>query len=179
MEVDKNTWQPEAIYCQFFSVRGCMFNLTALFTEEALMREKRIKMKENVSSVRNVRGKFQAEVQKRIDEAINVKKEIQKVNSEIAALRFKRRKREKANMDVDFVNLNADTTENFIHDKQAQQDNQKAIREERVDRYKDKRDEAYEDKHRKNYLSLSRWDFLRSFRAEKESEVQERIRNRR
>ena len=120
MEFDKNTWQPEAVYCQFFSITGCMFNLTALYTEEAMMREKRKKMKENVSSVRNMRGKFQAEVQKRIDEAVNVKKEVQKVNSEIAYLKLKRRKREKANMDVDFVNLNVDTTTNFIECKQAQ-----------------------------------------------------------
>ena len=80
-----------------------MFNLTAVFTEEAMMREKRKKMRENVSSTRNMRGKFQAMVQRRIEEAINVKREIALVNSEIAELKLNRRRREKANMDVDFV----------------------------------------------------------------------------
>ena len=103
LDQDKNLWQPEAVFCQFFSITGCMFNLTAVFTEEAMMREKRKKMRENVSSTRNMRGKFQAMVQRRIEEAINVKREIALVNSEIAELKLNRRRREKANMDVDFV----------------------------------------------------------------------------
>ena len=156
-----------------------MFNLTATFSEEAEMREKRKKMKEKDSSVKNLRGKFQAMVQKRIDEAINVKREIGIVNKEIAELKENRRKREKANMDVDFINLNVDTTANHANLKEMQQESQKAIREERLERYKDKREEAYDEKHKKNFLNLSKWDFLRSFRANKEAEVAERIRNRR
>ena len=143
------------------------------------MREKRKKMKEKDSSVKNLRGKFQAMVQKRIDEAINVKREIGIVNKEIAELKENRRKREKANMDVDFINLNVDTTANHANLKEMQQESQKAIREERLERYKDKREEAYDEKHKKNFLNLSKWDFLRSFRANKEAEVAERIRNRR
>ena len=85
-----------------------MFNLTATFIEEALMREKRKKMKENINLTRNLRGKFQAQVQKRIEEAISYKREIALVNAEIAELKLRRRKREKANMDVDFVNQNAE-----------------------------------------------------------------------
>ena len=61
-------------------------------------------MKENFSSTRNMRGKFQAMVQRRIEDAISVKKEIALVNQEIKELKLNRRKREKANMDVDFVN---------------------------------------------------------------------------
>ena len=48
---------------------------------------------------------------------------------------------------------------------------------ERMQKYKGKREDAYEKKHRKNFLSLSKWDFLRSFRSDKEAEVRERIRN--
>ena len=58
LDQDKNLWQPEDVFVQFFSLTGCMFNLTVVFTEEALMREKRKKMRENVSSTRNMRGKF-------------------------------------------------------------------------------------------------------------------------
>ena len=81
------------------------------------MREKRKKMKENFSSTRNMRGKFQAMVQRRIEDAISVKREIALVNQEIAELKFNRRKREKANMDVDFVNQNIDTAPKYVHEK--------------------------------------------------------------
>ena len=67
----------------------------------------------------------------------------------------------------------------YVHEKIYNQEKQIAVREERVERYKEKRDEAYEEKHRKNELSLYKWDFLRSFRAEKEAEMRELIRNRR
>ena len=59
LENEKNKWHCEAIFVNIFSIKGCMFNFTALFSEEAEMREKRLKMKADLGNVRNLRGKFQ------------------------------------------------------------------------------------------------------------------------
>jgi len=48
-------------------------------------------MKANVGDMKNVRGKHQAIVQKRIDEAVNLKLEIRKVNAENKAMKLKKR----------------------------------------------------------------------------------------
>ena len=102
-DIDKNAWQPDALYILFFSVTGCRFSLTAQFTEEVQMRESRKQIKDNTVSSFAMLGKFQAMVKKRISEAVDVKKEIRKVNYEIKQLKRKRRIREKANIDADFV----------------------------------------------------------------------------
>ena len=67
---------------------------------------------------------------------------------------------------------------NYVNERVFSQQRQAARREERQERYKEKRVETYETKHRENELSLHKWDFLRSFRADKEAEVAERVRNR-
>lgn len=75
------------------------------------MRESRKQIKDNTVSSFAMLGKFQAMVKKRISEAVDVKKEIRKVNYEIKQLKRKRRIREKANIDSDFVTLNAEANE--------------------------------------------------------------------
>ena len=42
-DIDKNTWQPEALYAQFFSEDGCQFSLKISFVEEELLRTNRNK----------------------------------------------------------------------------------------------------------------------------------------
>ena len=54
----------------------------------------------------------------------------------------------------------------------------KTLRESRTARYKEKRADDKDRKLMYDVLSLSKWDFLRVKRAEKEAEVAERIRNR-
>ena len=125
-----------------------------------------------------MRGKFQAMVQRRIEDAISVKREIAKVNQEIAELKLNRRKREKANMDIDFIHQNIDTTTKYVQEKLHNQEKQATERTKRVEEYKEKRDQAQKEKHRLNELSLYKWDFLRSFRADKEANMREMIRNR-
>lgn len=75
----------------------------SIFSEEAMLREKRREMQENCHDDRNLKRKFQQIVQSRIDEVVNVKREIAKVNDEIKMLKRKRRIREKSNIDTDFV----------------------------------------------------------------------------
>ena len=142
------------------------------------MRENRKKMKENVQSTRNMRSKFQAIVHARIADAGDVKKEIRRVNAEIIAYKRKRRVRESANIDVDFVSLNVDQAESFAATQVYNQEHNKKIHNERLQRYKLNREVDAEAKLRYNVLSLSKWDFLRVKRAEYEGEIGERIRNR-
>lgn len=75
------------------------------------MQESRKRMKDNTVSTFAMLGKFQAIVKKRISETVNVKSEIRKVNFEIKKLKRERRIREKANMDIDFVAMNAEPNE--------------------------------------------------------------------
>ena len=94
-DVDKNLWQPHDIHAQFFSQDGCTFKLTVNFTEEETMRENRKRMG-GTSSIKLMRGKFYEQVEKRIENAVNKKAEIRKVNKEIADLKRQRRHRERA-----------------------------------------------------------------------------------
>ena len=59
-DIDKNAWQPEALYAHFFSEDGCQFSLKAAFIEEELLRANRIKsaVVENPSTNKLMRGKF-------------------------------------------------------------------------------------------------------------------------
>ena len=56
-DVDKRVWQPDFIFCQFFSQRGCAFEVTVNFIEEEEMREKRNETK-NSKSVKHIRDRF-------------------------------------------------------------------------------------------------------------------------
>ena len=125
-----------------------------------------------------MRTKFQQEVQDRIDQAINVKREIQKVNQENKELKRARRIREKANIDTDFLAINAEGTESYVIDKMLQMQHTRNRRNHRTEIAKEKRETAKEDKHMYNVLSLCKWDFLRVKRADYEAQVAERIRNR-
>ena len=57
-DVDKNLWQPEALYAQFFSQDGCSFSLTVNYVEEEAMRDNRKNLKGNSKSIKQMRGKF-------------------------------------------------------------------------------------------------------------------------
>ena len=102
-DADKNAWQPEYVFVHLFSILGGTFRMTAVFSDEFILREKRKAMKENCNNDRNMRTKFQNIVRTRIEEAVSVKQEIKNVNEEIRLLKLKRRIREKANIDQDFV----------------------------------------------------------------------------
>ena len=65
------------------------------FTEEETMRENRKRMG-GTSSIKLMRGKFYEQVEKRIENAVNKKAEIRKVNKEIADLKRQRRHRDRA-----------------------------------------------------------------------------------
>ena len=82
------------------------------------MRENRKRIKDNVNSSKANYGKFQAIVQKRIQEAVNVKREVRKVNAEIKTMKLARRVREKANIEVDFVKQNAEEMDHFPETKE-------------------------------------------------------------
>ena len=60
--MDKDAWQPDALYIQFFSIKGCIFNLISMFVDEVQMRENRKKMKDGSGTARDLRGKNQAEI---------------------------------------------------------------------------------------------------------------------
>ncbi len=66
LDVDKNLWQPDAVFAQFFSENGCEFNLTVKFVEEEEQRENRKNRRTNKLSVKLMRGKFTEIVEKRI-----------------------------------------------------------------------------------------------------------------
>lgn len=107
LDVDKNLWQPDYIFAQFFSEEGCSFNLTVNFIEEDQIRENRKNRRtSNAHSVKQIRGKFYEQVEKRIAETVNIKSEIRKVNKEIKDLKRLRRKREKIKDTKDFVAKN-------------------------------------------------------------------------
>ena len=72
------------------------------------MREKRKKMKEGGGNARDLRSKNQAEIQRRIDEATNLKQAIIDVSREINERKRKRRIRESANNQTDFVTRNVE-----------------------------------------------------------------------
>ena len=82
--------------------------MTVNFVEEEAMRDNRKNLKGNSKSVKQMRGKFYEVIDKRIAEAVNFKKEIQKVNKEIKDLKRARRVREKANVDFDYIKKNTE-----------------------------------------------------------------------
>ena len=67
-----------------------------------------ILMKEGNGTARDLRSKNQAEIQRRIDEATNLKKAIIDVTKEINERKRKRRIRESANNQTDFVTRNVE-----------------------------------------------------------------------
>jgi len=170
-EVDKNAWYPEAIYVQIFSVRGLTLHLTAVFSDEFALREKKKFLREHGTSERNQRTKFQNIVRTRVEEAVNVKYEIKKVNEEIRLLKLSKRIREKSNMDVNFVTMNIEGVHNHEEAKAIERAKSSRVREARTSIYKEKRIEEQEAKQLYNVLSLSKWDFLRVKRAEFETKV--------
>ena len=84
-----------------------------------MLREKRRFMKENCNNDLNLKRKFQAIVQNRINEVVNVKKEIIKVNDEIKDLRRARRIRDKQNITIDFLEKNVEEVECFDEIREA------------------------------------------------------------
>lgn len=117
-DIDKNLWQPHDVYAQFFSQDGCTFKLTANYTEEEQTRDNRKNLGKNGQSIKLMRGKFYEQVEKRINEAVNKKAEIRKVNKENAELKRQRRIRERANIDVDFILKNVDKSELWVYENQ-------------------------------------------------------------
>ena len=81
-------------------------------------------------------------------------------------------------MDVDFVMQNVEQTETYPIEKEIQLEAQRDIHKLRSSRYKEKREEDLLNKERFNFLSLSKWDFIRVKRSEYEEDVAERTRNR-
>ena len=74
-----------------------------------------------------MRGKFYEQVEKRINDAVNKKAEIRKVNKEIADLKRQRRVRERANIDIDYIASNVDKTELWVYENQQRKFRQKEI----------------------------------------------------
>lgn len=111
---DMNVWQAEAIYAHVFSVKGATLSVTVAFIDEVQMREKRKAMKENINDARNIRNATQKEVQFRIEEGLgNVKRAVASENEMIRELRLKKYRREKANVDVNFVQVNAQQCDDY------------------------------------------------------------------
>lgn len=61
-----------------------------------------------------MRGKFYEKVEKRVNEAVNKKAEMRKVNKEIADLKRARRIRERTNIKDNFVALNVDRVQAWV-----------------------------------------------------------------
>ena len=61
-----------------------------------------------------MRGKFYERVEKRVLECVDKKAEIRKVNKEIKDLKRQRRIRERANIEVDYMERNIDMTEIWV-----------------------------------------------------------------
>lgn len=96
----------------------------------------------------------------------------------IRELRMRRYRREKANIDVNFVSSNVDEcgSQDYLIAMQRKQSSK--VRDKRTIDYKVKRSDEVEAKKRYNVLNLSKWDFLRGKRAEFYEQIEERIRNR-
>lgn len=73
LDVDKNLWQPESIFGQFFSNSGCVLTVHVNFIEEDEMKEKRRRMKDGGNMTQQMRSENQEKIKKRIDEAMNIK----------------------------------------------------------------------------------------------------------
>ena len=61
-DIDKNLWQPEAIYIMCFSNEGSHFQLTVNFIDEEEMREKRRNMKAGANQLAKMRREYQEKV---------------------------------------------------------------------------------------------------------------------
>ena len=176
LDVDKNLWQPDAVFAQFFSENGCEFNLTVKFVEEEEQRENRKNRRTNKLSVKLMRGKFTEIVEKRIQETVNWKSGIKRENDLIKQLKQARRIRERTNIKDDFVVINIEKSETFAEQNYHKSMRNQQIRHARYASAKAVRKEQIEEKHRLNVLSLQKWDFLRQKRAEAEDNVMERLR---
>ena len=118
-------------------------------------------------------------MRQRIEEAVNIKRAIQKENDNIRMLRLRRYRREKANMEVNFVANNVNQCETYDRMIAMKRMETVKVRQARTQIYKHKRQEEEEARLLYNVLSLNKWEFLREKRAEYEGMVAERIRNRR
>ena len=142
------------------------------------MRENRKKMGAT-KSIKLMKGKFQKEVDERIEAAVNKKAGIRNENKKIADLKRARRIREKANIDIDFIKLNSEKTEMWAYETEHKKQHFREVSQERAVTAKMVREiEAAKD-YRKKFLSLSKWDFLRQERRKKEEMIDERLRQRR
>ena len=101
--------------------------MTVNFTEEEQTRDNRKNLRANGQSIKLMRGKFYEQVEKRINDAVNKKAEIRKVNKEIADLKRQRRVRERANIDIDYIASNVEKTELWVYENQQRKFRQKEI----------------------------------------------------
>ena len=176
-DVDKNLWQPDAIYAQFFSQDGCSFRLTVNYVEEEATRESRKNHQGNSKSLKHMRGKFYELVDRRVAECTNFEREIRKVNKEIKDLKRARRIREGSNVGVDFIKENTTkTNDEALCLQEVQVEALKHVRRKRHDMAQTTREVQEAQTYRFNYMSLSKWDFLKQKRREREADVQERLR---
>ena len=110
-------------------------------------------------------------------ECTNIKREIQKVNKEIKDLKRARRIREGSNVGVDFIKDNTNkTNEEALCLQEVQVEALKHVRRKRHNMAQTTREIQEAQTYRFNYLSLSKWDFLKQKRREREADVRERLR---
>ena len=91
---------------------------------------------------------------------------------------LRRRIREKANIEKDYVVENVEKSENWLYLKQDNLNLMQEVREERMQETKFRRDQELEEKRKHNMLSLAKWDFIRQIRAEEFAKMTEILRGR-
>ena len=114
-DVDKQLWQPDFIYIQFFSQEGCVIKFLANFTEEEAMRESRKNLAGIGNTIKLMRGKFQAIVDREVKESIDKQKDRNRWSKKIADLKKARRIREKARDELDYVAENVNKTPTWAY----------------------------------------------------------------